>query len=345
MIDKGFFVVSDPEVRNGPQEIFSNSGDITIQLADGARYILRFGETTGESSAAEKKKKANAKSGKEDKAKDDVVPGMDRYLFVTADFNQDAIPKPVVEKLPEDKPAEKAVETKADAKDAKPADGDKKEPRRTKKTKPRKSRRMNQGRAPAKVDDANKDDAKKEEPKKGEAKADAPAKGDNAKKVEPKKDDAAKEAKDPQRYRRAETNRNGEQAAAGRYDGKVAAGKKHAKELSDRFAQWYYVISARPTPRSILITRRSSRRKSLPRTRLPLMTTITTLPPMHAPQPRRNLGAIEEGWSCHGDEVGTRWHAFTQWSTSVLRLGWGRFFDNRIRHDHQDPHPILIAAA
>jgi hypothetical protein len=26
------------------------------------------------------------------------------------------------------------------------------------------------------------------------------------------------------------------------YDGKVAAGKKHAKELSERFAQWYYVI-------------------------------------------------------------------------------------------------------
>ena len=26
------------------------------------------------------------------------------------------------------------------------------------------------------------------------------------------------------------------------YDAKVAAGKKHAKELGDRFAQWYYVI-------------------------------------------------------------------------------------------------------
>ena len=27
------------------------------------------------------------------------------------------------------------------------------------------------------------------------------------------------------------------------YDEKVAAGKKHVKELNDRFADWYYVIS------------------------------------------------------------------------------------------------------
>ena len=27
------------------------------------------------------------------------------------------------------------------------------------------------------------------------------------------------------------------------YDAKIAAGKKHVKELNDRFADWYYVIS------------------------------------------------------------------------------------------------------
>ena len=82
--------------------------------------------TKGESIAAAekaKKKGGDAKSEKEDKAKDDKPkddssPGMDRYLFVTADFNQDAIPKPVLEKLPEDKPAvvtpeKKSPETKA----------------------------------------------------------------------------------------------------------------------------------------------------------------------------------------------------------------------------------------
>ena len=54
---------------------------------------------------------------------------MDRYLLVTADFNQDAIPKPVLEKMPEEKPAEKAPEKtaapKADAKTGKAAEGQK----------------------------------------------------------------------------------------------------------------------------------------------------------------------------------------------------------------------------
>ena len=35
--------VPDSEDPNGPLEILSNSGDISLQLADGARYILRFG--------------------------------------------------------------------------------------------------------------------------------------------------------------------------------------------------------------------------------------------------------------------------------------------------------------
>ena len=74
-MDRGFFVVPNPQDPNGPQEILSNSGDITLQLADGARYILRFGVTTGESSAAEKaKKKGGAKAEKDDKAKDDSRP-------------------------------------------------------------------------------------------------------------------------------------------------------------------------------------------------------------------------------------------------------------------------------
>ena len=113
LMERGFFVVADPKDPNGPLEVLSNSGDISLQLADGARYILRFGVTTGESSAAEKaKKKGSAKSEKDDKAKDDSSPGMDRYLFVTADFNQDAIAKPVFDKMPEDKPADKTPEKK-----------------------------------------------------------------------------------------------------------------------------------------------------------------------------------------------------------------------------------------
>lgn len=108
LAERGFFVVPNSDSRNGPLEVYSNAGDISLQLADGARYILRFGVTKGESSAAaaeKAKKKGAAKSDKEEKPKDDSSPGMDRYLFVAADFNEDAIPKPVLEKFPEEKPA------------------------------------------------------------------------------------------------------------------------------------------------------------------------------------------------------------------------------------------------
>ena len=234
LIERGFFVVPNRKDPDGPAEILSNSGDITLQLADGARYILRFGVTTGESSAAVKaKKKGDAKSEKVDKAKDDSSPGMDRYLFVAADFNKDAIPKPVLEKLPEEKPVEKtpekkAPDTKADGKEVKPADGDKK--------------------GDAKKDELKKDDsAKKDEPKKDEPKKDEPKKDevkkDEVKKDDVKKDDVKKEVKTPEALaaQRAEIEKENKRRQE-EYDAKVVAGKKHAKELSDRFAQWYYVI-------------------------------------------------------------------------------------------------------
>ena len=222
LIERGFFVVPNRIDPDGPAEILSNSGDITLQLADGARYILRFGVTTGESSAAEKaKKKGDLKSEKVDKAKDDSSPGMDRYLFVAADFNQDAIPKPVVEKMPEEKPAEKASEkkapdAKADSKEAKPAEG------------------VKQGDAKK---EGKQEEVKKDEPKKDEVKK------DEVKKDEVKKDEKAKEAKTPEALaaQRAEIEKENKRRQE-EYDAKVAAGKKHAKELSDRFAQWYYVI-------------------------------------------------------------------------------------------------------
>lgn len=235
--ERGFFVVPVSDDPDGPLEILSNSGDISLQLADGARYVLRFGKTTGESSAAEKAKKQKKgvkESESADKAKEDSSLGENRYLFVAADFKQDAIPKPVFDKLPEVKPAEKAAEKpaekKTEAKDAKPADGDKK--------------------GPVKTGDLK--DVKTDEPKKDDVKKDAAAKTEEVKKDEPKKDqpakdEAKKDVKEPQptpealaaQRKQIETENKRRQEE---YDAKVAAGKKHAKELSDRFAQWYYVI-------------------------------------------------------------------------------------------------------
>ena len=59
-----------------------------------------------------------------------------------------------------------------------------------------------------------------------------------AKKEEPKKEEKKIDLK-AERERIEKDNKRKQEE----YDEKVAAGKKHVKELNDRFADWYYVIS------------------------------------------------------------------------------------------------------
>ena len=203
LADRGFYVLEDPQDPSAPQEIYSKSGDITLQMADGVRYVLRFGVTTGESSAAAKAKlKGAAKSETEDKAKEDSTPGMDRYLFVTVDFNPKVIPKADMKKLPEEKPAEKAPE--------KPPE---------------------EGGQPQTGQRPEKDEPKKDEPKKDEPKKDEP------------KEDAGPDVKDPATLaaerKQIETDNQREQQ---RYDDAVKDGKDRVKKLHARFAEWYYLV-------------------------------------------------------------------------------------------------------
>ncbi len=103
---RGFELAAVDQKKPDALEIVSKFGEINLQMSDGARYILRFGNTTGASSAGDKDKKAGTA--------DATAPGMDRYLFVMADFNQNAIPKPALEQLPpEDKTAPKGTEKSA----------------------------------------------------------------------------------------------------------------------------------------------------------------------------------------------------------------------------------------
>lgn len=124
---KGFFVA---ELTKGQAELFSNDGEIRVITKDGVEYILRFGEIAGTGTAS----KEEDKDKTEDAGKEKQGPGMNRYLFVMADFNEDMIPKPQLEPLPEEKKADeaKADEKKADEakpeekkSDEKPADADK----------------------------------------------------------------------------------------------------------------------------------------------------------------------------------------------------------------------------
>lgn len=104
----GFFVA---EVKKDQVELFSNDGEIRIAMKNGVEYVLRFGEIAGAGSSRkdDKAKDKDGEPGKESKG-----AGVNRYLFVMADYNPDILPKPKLEPLPE----AKADEKKDDAKKA-----------------------------------------------------------------------------------------------------------------------------------------------------------------------------------------------------------------------------------
>ena len=204
--DKGFFIAQlEKQV-----ELFSNEGEIRIGDKDGVQYVLRFGDIAGAGrSKKEDKTKGKGKTEK-DKKKVTAAPGLNRYLFVMAEFNPDLIAKPQLESLP---PPPKEAEKKP-AEEKKPAQP-KKEP-------------------------AAKPAEKKAEAKKPEAKP-------NDKKDAAKKPDAEAAKKMEAEKKAAEAERAGIEKENKRrqdeYQQKIADGKKRVAELNARFADWYYVIA------------------------------------------------------------------------------------------------------
>jgi hypothetical protein len=216
-------------------------------------------------------------------SKDSKHTNVERVVFVTARFNSDLIPKPVIQPLPEAKKsdekkpeAKKSDDKSPDAKapekkstDDKPAapktddsSGDKKPAEKTgdkpaDATKGSQSSSRLSGELLALADPAN-DETKPENKKTDDKKTDdkKPAESTPAdKKPVDKKPDAGKptaekpkndiqradeEAAIEAERKRIDTEnrRNQDQ-----YDEAVRKGKDHAKELNNRFADWYYMIS------------------------------------------------------------------------------------------------------
>ncbi len=187
----------------GQPEFLSNDGEVRFLMKDGVEYVLRFGAALGPGA-----KEKDAKKGGQ---KDSGGLNLNRYLLVMAEFNPAAIAKPVLKELPA-LPAkeEKAGKAKSDAKTADAKTG---------------AAKSEAGKAPAKAPD----------------KAAKAGKTDSA--AAAKKDQPANEPPKPdlQAERRRIEKENQRQREE--YEEKIAQGKKHVKELNDRFADWYYVIS------------------------------------------------------------------------------------------------------
>jgi len=214
---KGFLIVAD---QDGNQLFVSNEGELTASTNAGIIYTLHFGEIFsgsdteieigGTSSEATPEKQADDKEDAESDESTDGDLNKSRYLFVRVDFDEKLIgPALTKPEKPEKPVAAKKPTPKKDV-DEKP---------KTEK--------------PADTKDEKKPADKEEQPAEEKAK-DEPA--------EKKKDS------DEVAYEEAVTQY---EIALLKYqddvkarEEKIAAGKKTAQELTERFANWFYVISA-----------------------------------------------------------------------------------------------------
>ncbi len=176
----GYFVAADGK-------LVSNEGEVRVRMKDGILYTLRFGEvllgTGDEVTAGAAEGAEGADGGKKEGSS--AAGAENRYLFVTAAFDESALAKP---EPPPEPSAAPAVEPSA----------------------------TGEGGGEAAAGD-------------GEPAADPAA---NPPAPPTAGDDAAKKAREE--YDRAVAERAR----------KVEEGRKRAASLTDRFADWYYVISA-----------------------------------------------------------------------------------------------------
>jgi len=106
LMSKGFFL------QDG--ELISNEGDIRCLVDGGVEYVLRFGNLAGSTSAS------TAEEGSEGGGDADTSDAdVNRYIFVMAQFNPEAIPKPELEELPQ-----VPAEGEATPGEATPSEGD-----------------------------------------------------------------------------------------------------------------------------------------------------------------------------------------------------------------------------
>ena len=243
-----------------------HEGDMTVGFANGVEYVLRFGDITGKGRAdadAEGEKKDDAAKA-DDKPADGAAEGSNtapnRYLFVTARFNESLIPKPKLTELPPETPATppavRSEEPDADEKKPEPAKAGRKETREEKKPaddKPaercrrrrrrRRSTPTTRSRATKKKDEGSCDqEAGRRRPRKPTKKADEP-KPTRRSRRQTGRDAKPADAKPAMTPTSASGSKAENKAKQDKYDADVKAGREKAKELNDKFADWFYVVS------------------------------------------------------------------------------------------------------
>jgi hypothetical protein len=94
---KGF--TASPGEDGGPGELISSDGEVIATMKNGTEYVLRFGNLTTADGSGKQEGEAAAAAATDEK----LATGSDvnRYLFVMARFNENAVKQPELEQLPE----------------------------------------------------------------------------------------------------------------------------------------------------------------------------------------------------------------------------------------------------
>jgi hypothetical protein len=261
---RGFYFVPVTVDNEEYLQLLSTKGETRVLMKDGVEYVLRFGEVAGAGTEEAEKKPAEdeAKSGEEkgkegekkagEENKEEGGRGMNRYIFVMAEFNPDAIAKPELEELPKEA-AEPAPPAQADAAENTGKDEAKGAAQNTSTDAAKDaSKDTAKGTAKDKADQpaekAAGEDAKQE---KADVKADAKAEpgqtpdAQTETKPEAKTDAKTGSEADKQAHIKAERERieKENKRKQEEYQKKIDEGKNKVRELNARFADWYYIIS------------------------------------------------------------------------------------------------------
>ena len=223
LMSKGFAATSTPE--GGAQEIIASDGEVIATMKNGAEYVLRFGNLTNIAGGQDKEDKTAAAAAAKDQKGD--KSDVHRYLFVMARFNENAVKKPDLVKLPdlpaaaEAKPADPAAAPATPAKEGEAA-AEKNDEAAEKKDVT----------APADAATDKPVDGAAKTPEGAEKTDDAAAKKETAPDSELEKVIAERKQIEQENQRKLDE-----------YQALIKKGQEAVKELNLRFGDWYFVVN------------------------------------------------------------------------------------------------------
>jgi hypothetical protein len=230
---RGFVAVAAS--AGAPEEIISSDGELIVTMNDGAEYVLRFGKLTSADNGP--KQDAESQTADASTKKSDV----NRYLFVMARMNEQAVAKPQLEQLPQLPKEEDAGEVASaggnDAAEAAASDaGSAATPESTPQTAAKPDTAAEKAASDKSASESAENDSKTD------AEPEAETTSASSEEASPAESDAQSEevAKIIAERKRIETDN---QRKLDQYQYKLRQGRETVEILNARFGDWYFIVS------------------------------------------------------------------------------------------------------